>query len=153
MTHDIDDPGARFLFRPLRPEDVGAVVELWKLCGLPYRPTGRDAPALLAEQIAAATDLFLGVFDGTRLIGTSFGSLDGRQKGWINRVAVDPRFRRHGLASALVERTEATLRARGCMVTAVLIEAHNDTSLALFDKLGFDRTEVIYLQKANQEGA
>ena len=51
----------------------------------------------LAAQIAAAGDLFVGAFEGERLVGSALGSVDGRAKGWINRVAVDPDRRRRGL--------------------------------------------------------
>jgi len=141
------------VIRPLRAADIPAATDLWQRCGLPYSPAGRDTPAALAAQIETADGLFLAAFAGERLIGTALGTIDGRQKGWINRVSVDPDYQRQGLAIALIRHTEAMFAERGCLISSALIEAHNAPSLALFQKLGFDRTDVVYLRKPTRPGA
>ncbi len=139
--------------RPLSVADIPAATALWQRCGLPHSPSGRDDPAALAAQIEIAGDLFLAAFVAEHLVGTALGTIDGRQKGWINRVAVDPDFQRRGLAIDLIRHLEAKFAERDCLVTAALIEAHNAPSLALFQKLDFDRTDVVYLRKPTRPGA
>jgi phosphinothricin acetyltransferase len=54
-------------------------------------------------------------------------------------VYVDEKFRRHGIARKLLE--EATARAPSLGINALvgLIFAHNEPSLKLFERLGFER--------------
>jgi ribosomal protein S18 acetylase RimI-like enzyme len=144
------------VIRPLAPEHIDAVVHLWKQADLPYRPTGRDEPGALGTQMAANRDLFLGAFaepDG-RLAGIVIGSIDGRQKGWVNRLAVDPAFRRHGIARLLLAEIETRLKARGALLVAALIEVENDASLTLFRATGYEETRgLVYLRKSFVPGA
>ncbi len=140
--------------RPLTPADIGAVVALWRAAGLPYRPTGRDHPDALSAQIATARGLFLGAVRHGELVGTAFGSVDGRQKGWINRVAVDPRFQRRGVAARLLAAVEARLVAAGALLITALIEGNNRASLSLFRACGYEEDRaVVYVRKRVVPGA
>lgn len=82
----------------------------------------------------------LGAEDEGRLIGSVMVSDDGR-KGWINRLAVDLRYRRQGLGARLIAAAEEELKGRGMTVMAALIEVENAPSIDLFAKVGylFDR--------------
>lgn len=137
--------------RELRLRDYEELLALWARAGLSYRPRGRDSRAAIAEQLERDPQLFLGAFDGGRLVGAVVGSDDGR-KGWINRLAVDPDHRRQGVARELIAEAERRLRARGRRIIAVLIEDWNDASLKLFQECGYilDRS-ILYLSK--REGA
>lgn len=134
--------------RPLAPADVEGVLALWRAAGLPHRPAGRDRPDALAAQIAAAGDLFLGAECGGELVGTALGSIDGRQKGWVNRLAVAPRFRRRGLAARLLAAVEPKLLARGALLVTALVEEENAASLGLFQACGYERVSgIVYFRK------
>lgn len=149
-------PLQRIVVRPLAPEDIDAVVGLWKRADLPSRPAGRDAPRALATQMAANRDLFLGAFaePDDRLAGTVIGSIDGRQKGWINRLAVHPAFRHQGIAHLLLAEIETRLRARGALLVTALVEVENDASLALFRASGYEEIRgLAYLRKLFTPGA
>jgi ribosomal protein S18 acetylase RimI-like enzyme len=142
----MNDP--EITIRPLAPADIPAVLALWRAAGLPHRPAGRDRPDALAAQIAAAGGLFLGGACDGELVGTVLGSIDGRQKGWVNRLAVDPRFRRRGLAARLLGTVEERLAARGALLIAALVEDANLPSLALFHALGYEESrDIVYLRK------
>ncbi|MGQ9477980.1 MAG: GNAT family N-acetyltransferase [Candidatus Bipolaricaulia bacterium] len=133
--------------RELKPEDYEEMSALWERAGLSYRPQGRDSRAAIAAQMRRDPDLFLGACAGGRLVGIVIGSDDGR-KGWINRLAVDPAYRRRGIAQALIAEVERRLRGRGREIIAVLVEEWNQPSLALFQGCGYllDRT-ILYLSK------
>lgn len=134
--------------RRLAATDIDAILALWRAAGLPHRPAGRDRPDALAAQIAAAGDLFLGAECGGELVGTVLGSMDGRQKGWVNRLAVDPRFRRRGLAARLLAAAEERLIAGGALIVAALVDGGNEASLSLFRGAGYESSgDIVYVRK------
>jgi ribosomal protein S18 acetylase RimI-like enzyme len=128
--------------RPLRERELHAMTRVWELAGLPYRPTGRDSLESLQEQRKAFPDLFMGAFIDETLVGVAIASDDGR-KGWINRLAVIPEARRHGIGTAIVEECERALRTRGRGVFSILIEGENQASEDLFLKMGYKLEEDI----------
>lgn len=133
--------------RSMRIEDYDAVIMLWQRAGLSFEPQGRDSRAAISRQIEDSGHLmFVAEADG-QIIGTVFGSHDGR-KGWINRLAVDPRYRRQGLAQELIKRAEDALAREGLIIVAALVEAPNEPSLELFRKLGYEeRRDIVYFRK------
>ncbi len=100
----------------------------------------------MAKEIRDNPDLVLGAYEGDELIGVIVGSDDGR-KGWINRLAVLPKYRRQGVASALIVSCEKALRKRGRRIICTLVE-DNPESLKLFKKAGYTKhDEIFYLSK------
>ena len=75
--------------RTLRLSDYEGMLDLFRVCGLGPRSKGRDSRGATARQLRSKRNMFLGAFDGSRLVGTVLGTHDTR-KGWINRLAVDP---------------------------------------------------------------
>ena len=70
-------------FRQMRAEDIPAVLRLWEQSGLDNRPTGRDAPVALTQQLGTmGRHFWLAELDG-RIVGVVLGTHDSR-KGWIN---------------------------------------------------------------------
>jgi GNAT superfamily N-acetyltransferase len=137
----------------LDASDVPAILEVWRRAGLSVRPAGRDAPEAFARQLAGGRQRAIGVFDGDRLIAVAVLTHDGR-KGWINRLAVDPAYRRRGIAAALVAEAERWFRDDVRLeVFAALIEEENAASLALFEALGYGRPRVAYVSKRTRPDA
>lgn len=133
--------------RKLTIADYPELVKLWKRSGLPYKPRGRDSRAHLAGEMSANPDFFIGAFDRGLLAGAIIASHDGR-KGWLNRVAVDPDYRRQGLARMLTLAGERALRRRGILIFGLLIHAYNKASLALARSLGYrPHRDILYLSK------
>lgn len=95
----------------------------------------------------------MGTEKGGRLIGVVMVSHDGR-KGWINRLAVDPAYRRQGLGARLIAAAEKELHDQGIEVIAAFIEAENEPSLNLFQEEGYLLArEIFYLSKRPGEEA
>ncbi len=134
--------------RRLEPERVEDLLRLWREAGLPHKPRGRDSPEMLRRQMEENPEGFIGAYDGDRLVGAVIATYDGR-KGWINRLAVHPAYRRRGVATALVKAAEEVLIRKGALVIAALILEDNKPSLNLFKKLGYEVGRgVVYVRKA-----
>ena len=139
--------------RRLTLEDYDAVIALWQRAGLQtVKPTGRDSRSEFEKQLQHG-QIVIGLEDGGKLIGVVVATNDTR-KGWINRIAIDPDYRRRGYGEELVHAAEAALSELGLKIMAALIEDYNQASLALFNKLGYGpHPEVHYVSKRDSSDA
>lgn len=126
--------------------DHAEIVDLWQRAGLHIRPEGRDSPLAFAQQMASGVQTPIGLRDGDRLAAVVLATHDSR-KGWINRLAVDPDYRRRGLGMRLIALCEEHFRALGIDVWAALIENWNEASLGLFHKAGYLGHDVAYVSR------
>jgi ribosomal protein S18 acetylase RimI-like enzyme len=123
--------------RQLGLDDYDDLLSLWQRAGLhSIRPHGRDSRAALAQQLASGVLTMLGLEVEGRLVAAVIVTHDSR-KGWINRLAVDPDYRRQGYGMRLIEASEALLGEQGIPITAALVMSDNAASLALFQKVGY----------------
>jgi ribosomal protein S18 acetylase RimI-like enzyme len=120
----------------MRPEDYPAVRDLWQQAGLFFRPGGRDAEGAVLWQLQHFPKTYLVAERDGRLLGVVLGTHDGR-KGWINRLAVHPDYRRRGLGRRLLHVCERALNAEGIEIIAALVERDNDESAAFFARAGY----------------
>lgn len=133
--------------RRMQPTDYDAVRQLWQVAELAIRPAGRDARRPVLEQLRLFPTTYLVAETAGRIVGVVFGTHDGR-KGWINRLAVHPDYRRRGIARRLLDACEHALHAAGIDIIAALVEVGNDTSAATFRAAGYQSdVPVIYFRK------
>lgn len=137
--------------RRLTINDYEEMVRLWIKARLPFKPKGRDSKEAIATQMKADPEFFLGAFEDNRLVGTVIISCDLR-KGWMNRLAVDPDYRHHGIAKALIAESEKVLRKHGIRIFCALIEGYNTVSKKLFKECGYvEDRDVIYFSKRDSD--
>lgn len=122
--------------RPLSIDDYDDIIRVWLVAGLPFKPKGRDRREEIAKEMANPDCLFLGVYDDARIVAVGIANYDGR-RGWINRLAVDPDYRGHGLAGEMIAHLEEFLKSRGAVVICALIEDINYPSISTFNKSGY----------------
>lgn len=122
--------------REFRVGDYDPLIELWENAGLPHKPKGRDNKKNIARELNWRNAVFLVAEKNGRLIGSAFGTHDGR-KGWINRVAVLPEYRRQGVATDLVREVEKRIKSKGIRIIACLVEEWNKESLKFFKNMGY----------------
>jgi len=135
------------IIRELAPDDYDRLTELWEKAHLSYRPNGRDRHKQITGEIAGTKSIFLIAEREGNIIGSILGTHDGR-KGWINRLAVAPEYRRAGVASALVGEVEQRLAKLGIEIVACLIEDWNSDSQAFFERLGYHlHSDIHYYSK------
>lgn len=124
---------------------------VWKEAGLDYKPKGRDSRREIAKQMDAAPDLFIGAFDGKKLVGVCIASDDGR-RGWINRLAILPGYWGKGIAKKLVLACEKRLRRRGRRIFCAQVEEENKRALKLFKRCNYlENRKLIYLSKRDSD--
>lgn len=130
--------------RPFELADEPAVIALWEQCRLtrPWNDPHKD----IARKLAVQPELFLvGVVDEAVMASVMAG-YEGH-RGWVNYLAVAPRFRGRGHARALMQRVEALLVQRGCPKLSLLVRNSNREALAFYRHLGYAQDESVSLGK------
>ena len=130
--------------RPFHAADEGAVVALWDECALtrPWNDPHKD----IARKLEVQPELFLvGVVDEA-VMASVMGGYEGH-RGWMNYLAVTPRFRGRGYGRALVDHVERLLLERGCPKVNLQVRASNPDALAFYRRLGYVQDESISLGK------
>ncbi len=137
----------------LGESDYEEILELWKRAGLSIRSDGRDGAGAFARQMRWGVQRATGLREGDRLVAVAVLTHDGR-KGWINRLAVDPAYRRRGLGRRLIVEAERWFTQElGLEVWAALIERDNAASQALFECMGYGSHDLVYVSKRTRPGA
>ncbi len=130
--------------RPFRSADETDVVDLWQRCDLtrPWNDPHQDIQRKLGTQ----PELFLiGERDGL-LLASVMAGFDGH-RGWVNYLAVDPAWQRHGLGRQLMTEVERRLTTLGCPKLNLQVRSENQAVLAFYRSLGYQMDEVVSLGK------
>ena len=130
--------------RPFRIADESAVVALWEECKLtrPWNDPRKD----IARKLAVQPELFLIGVIGEEVMATVMAGYEGH-RGWVNYLAVAPRFRGRGHARALMQHVEALLLERGCPKVSLLVRNSNRDALEFYRHVGYVQDESISLGK------
>ena len=81
-----------------------------------------------------------------RIVGTVLAGFDGA-RGWIHHLGVHPDCRRTGVATRLVERSEAALAAVGCPKLNLQVRGGNESAVDFYKSLGFQVEERVSFGK------
>lgn len=85
------------------------------------------------------------------VIGVIIAGNDGR-RGYIYHIAVNPEYRRKGIAKALVNSALKALRDLGINKTALVVFERNADGNAFWESIGFtSRDDLVYRNKALTE--
>jgi ribosomal protein S18 acetylase RimI-like enzyme len=136
---------ARIRFRPCRLKDVAEVIRFWDRFGAAH--SLKDEPAAVRRRLKRDRRLFLLAWDGGRLVGTIMAGWDGWRAS-MARLAIDPQYRRIGLARSLVERVERELRSLGARRIGAVVLKNNRDGRAFWSNVGYelDREDVRYVK-------
>jgi len=116
----------------LAPEHVPAVAELEQLCF--SAPWSEKA---IASELTNPLSLWLVALDEEQLVGY-VGSQSVLDEADMMNIAVDPRYRRNGIAQELVSALVAALSERAVRILTLEVRASNEPAKALYAKLGFE---------------
>ena len=72
---------------------------------------------------------------------------EDRDVGWLKTVGVDPAFQGHGVGKALGDALLAHFQEKGVSRVRTLVEWHSGDMIAYLKSIGFDRGDLIPLEK------
>jgi ribosomal protein S18 acetylase RimI-like enzyme len=129
------NPRVGSLIRTGIPDDIVAVLELWRRAeaSLSTTESADDVRGLLERDPGA----LLVAAVGGEIIGSLVVGWDG-WRGSFYRLAVDPRQRRRGLATALVRAGEERLRALGGHRLNAIVETEEPDAMAFWAAAGYE---------------
>lgn len=138
-----------WLIRAYAPEDREKLVALWELCGLvrPWNNPYRDI-----ERKQANRPQWLRVVEVQRsakrwdLIGSIMIGYEGH-RGWVNYLAVHPRWQGRGLGRALMAEAESLLLAEACPKLSLLVRSDNEAVRAFYERLGYRVDQALAMGK------
>ena len=130
--------------RPFAPQDEPAVVALWRQCDLtrPWNDPHKD----IARKLLVQPELFLvGALKG-EVVASVMAGYEGH-RGWVNYLAVAPRWRGQGFARVLMAEVEKLLLARGCPKVSLLVRSSNSEAMGFYRHLGYLQDDSVSLGK------
>jgi ribosomal protein S18 acetylase RimI-like enzyme len=136
--------GLNMEIRQFASFDEESVIKLWTDCGLvvPWNNPHRD----IRRKLKVQAEGFLVSQTDRRIIATVMAGYDGH-RGWINYLAVDPRFRHRGIGRRMMEAAEAYLQALGCPKINLQVRSSNAGVLEFYRRIGFKKDDVTSLGK------
>ncbi len=121
------------VIREFRSKDGDGLRALWEGAG--FRSLGDDDMSL--RRFAQRNPgLVLVAAQGSDVVGSAMGGWDGR-RGWIYHLATAEGQRRKGLATQLVRRVEAGLRAVGCRRISAIVRGGDDDGAEFWAAMGY----------------
>ncbi|MBU0529281.1 GNAT family acetyltransferase [bacterium] len=133
-----------FIIRNYSESDKKDIIQLWQDCGLivPWNDPQRD----IERKLSVQPELFLiGLINDT-IIATAMVGYEGH-RGWVNYLAVEPKFQRQGVGKQMMEEAEHRLLNLGCPKIQVQIRNTNAGVIKFYRKLGYLQDEVVNLGK------
>jgi len=113
---------------------VEQVLDLWRRASAELSVT--DDPDALRRRLGRERNLFILAWDRDRLVGSLIGGWDG-WRGHMYRLAVEPAYRRRGIARRLVEAVERRLRRLGALRIDGIVVKRNRAGGVFWRELGY----------------
>lgn len=126
--------------RVMRPEDYGAVYELWMSCknmGFNNLDDSREGIERFLKRNPCTSFV---AEEGNRLAGVVLAGHDGR-RGYIYHMSVREEYRRRGIGKQLTEACLAALKNEGICKVALLVFRRNEAGNAFWERMGFSARE------------
>ena len=133
-----------FIIRQFHTDDTQDVIELWQKCGLVAPQNNPKCD--IERKLKVNPEWFLvGELEG-RIVATCMAGYEGH-RGWINYLAVSPKYRRQGLATLMMQEAENVLKDTGCPKINLQIRASNKGVIAFYEAIGFKKDDVVSMGK------
>ena len=132
------------VYRTYRPGDDAGVIEVWRQCDL-IRPWNHPEEDIRRKCADSPELFFVCEIDG-RPAATCMAGYDGH-RGWIYYLAVAPGLQRRGIATKLVEISEAELVKLGCPKIDLMVRNTNQAVIEFYKAIGYGDDPVVVLSK------
>ena len=133
-----------FIIRPYNNDDKDDVIKLWSECGLivPQNNPERD---IERKQKVNQEWFLVGELDD-KIIASCMAGYEGH-RGWINYLAVLPKYRRQGFATQIMQEAEKKLRDASCPKINLQVRESNVDVIEFYKAIGFKKDNVISMGK------
>jgi len=130
--------------RVYQASDEKDVIDLWVSCDLvvPWNNPKTDIERKLTQNPEL---FFVGEKDG-KLLATCMAGYDGH-RGWVYYLAVHSGHRKDGIATALMQHAEESLKAIGCPKIELMVRSKNKGVIGFYDSIGYKEEPVVVLSK------
>ena len=124
---------SEIVIRPVREDELAAVLRLWRAAGVTPPSTSDSVEGLSRLIREPAASLLVATIDN-QIVGSVIGGWDG-WRGNIYRLAVTPELRRKGIARRLVAEISRELFAKGAARLSALVEHEHLWAMDFWDSL------------------
>lgn len=132
-------------------EDYDEVYNLWISCSGMGLNDLDDSENGIDMFLKRNPDTCFVAEDGNKIVGVIMVGNDGR-RGYIYHTAVNPQYRKQGIASKLVHTALKALKQCGINKVALVVFDKNDSGNQFWEKQGFTvREDLIYRNKSITE--
>ena len=132
------------IIRPFKIKDQFEVVKLWEICKLvmPWNDPYKD----ISRKMNFLPELFLvGIIEG-KVNASVMGGYEGH-RGWINYLAVNPKFQNNGIGKQMLEEIESRLKLLNCPKVNLQIRQGNEKVFSFYKKLGYIDDKILSMGK------
>jgi ribosomal protein S18 acetylase RimI-like enzyme len=127
-----------------RSEFQDSVIDLWKKCGLIVPQN--DPVVDIRKKVDYQPGLFFVALLDDLVVGSVMAGYEGH-RGWLNYLAVLPKYQGQGYGKKLVEKALAELKKLGCLKVNLEVRKSNSSVIDFYMHLGFKDNEVVGLGK------
>jgi len=142
----MSDGGVESLrIRVYQADDEAGVISLWDEV-FPDDPPWNKPLDVIRAKLAFQPEWFFVCCDRGDVVGTVLAGYDG-VRGWVQKVAVHPSYRRSGIAHKLMAIAEDALRQAGCTKLNLQTRAGNDSAIRFYEAAGYDVEDRVSMSK------
>jgi len=131
--------------RVYQESDEEDVVRLWEST-FPDDPPWNKPIDVIRKKIAFQPEWFFVCLCDGKLVGTVLAGYDG-VRGWVQKVATHPGYRRRGIASALMNTAERALREAGCVKLNLQARSDNTAAIRFYQDAGYAIEDRVSMSK------
>jgi len=139
----------RLSVREAKSEDLEEIYRIETVC------FGADAydTSLLLLYLNLSPDTFLVAEENGKIVGYVIGLVRKWGEGHVVSLAVHPKQRRKGVATALMKELLRRFSDKGLKAARLEVRVSNEAAIKLYEKLGFKRVGIIERYYADGEDA
>lgn len=132
----------------MQKSDYESVYSLWMKCKNMGFNNVDDSEKGISKYLERNSKTCFVCIRNEKVVGVILSGHDGR-RGFIHHLAVDPDFRRQGIATELLRQALNALKAEEISKVGLFVFAYNSDGNAFWEKQGFTlRTDINYRNKA-----